>query len=83
MTIHLRFRFVVKDKRAAQGRRSGNHCGRHKKNLKGFQGTPRLELAEAICFRFLFAYKDSALFRAACQEVLHFWSRSDHVHKPM
>jgi hypothetical protein len=67
-----RFGFGIKKKRAAQGRRSGNHCGRHKKNLKGFQGTPRLELAEAMYFRFLFAYKDSALSRVACQEALSF-----------
>src|SRR6202142_3057569 len=27
---HIRIGDVIKDKRAAQGRRSGNHCGRHK-----------------------------------------------------
>jgi hypothetical protein len=27
---HVRNSFIIKDKRAAQGRRSGNHCGRHK-----------------------------------------------------
>jgi hypothetical protein len=33
---------IIKYKRAAQGRRSGNHCGRHK-ILGRFQGTPGLE----------------------------------------
>ena len=39
------------------------------KNLKEFQGTPRLELAEAIHFRFLFAYKNCALCLKDCQEA--------------
>jgi hypothetical protein len=34
--------FNIKNKRAALGRRSGNHCGRHK-FLGKFQGTPGLE----------------------------------------
>jgi hypothetical protein len=44
---HFRNCFGVKDKRAAQGRRSGNHCGRHK-ILGRFQGTPGLEPTEAV-----------------------------------
>jgi len=48
----LFFNVCVKKKRAAQGRRSGNHCGRHKKNLKEFQGTPRGDAAEALVFAF-------------------------------
>jgi hypothetical protein len=48
----LLFNVCVKKKRAAQGRRSGNHCGRHKKNLEEFQGTPRVAAAEAFIFAF-------------------------------
>ena len=38
------FGFVIKKKRAARGRRSGNHCGRHKRTSRNFRerrGEPR------------------------------------------
>jgi hypothetical protein len=37
---YLGIRFIIKEKRAAQGRRSGKHCGRHKKtsNISGNAG---------------------------------------------
>src|SRR5262249_24122707 len=58
---------VIKKKRAAQGRRSGNHHGRHR-ILKDFQGTPAIARRRIFYFRFLFAYKNSALCRSVCQE---------------
>src|SRR5205809_399935 len=47
---HMRIGDVIKDKRAAQCRRSGNHCGRHKipRKISGNAG--------AGCHRRLFAF---------------------------
>jgi hypothetical protein len=62
---HLCNCFFIKGKRAAQGRRSGKHCGRHK-ILGRFSGNagagPRRR------FRFLFALKNSALGGWFCQD---------------
>ena len=51
---HFRNCLSIKDKRAAQGRRSGNHCGRHKIPRK-ISGNAGLEPRKQV--RFLFAYK--------------------------
>ena len=50
--------FNIKDKRAALGRRSGNHCGRHR-FLGKFQGAPGLGEPQRR-IRFLFAFKNCA-----------------------
>jgi hypothetical protein len=44
----------IKNKRAAQGRRSGNHCGRHKipREISGSTGLGLAGAAEAIVFAF-------------------------------
>jgi hypothetical protein len=56
--------FNIKNKRAAQGRRSGNHCGRHR-FLGKFQGTPGSKGPEA-CFAF---YSPKRIVRPAAEIV--------------
>jgi hypothetical protein len=56
--------FGIKEKRAAQGRRSGNHCGRHK-ILGRFQGTPGLEPRRL--YSLFIRLANSALEAGVCQ----------------
>jgi hypothetical protein len=52
MTTHFGLGFSIKKKRAAQGRRSGNHCGRHKSTSRDFRERRDWSLRR----RFIFAF---------------------------